>query len=153
MTTMLLAQDFPPMGGGIARLHAELARRFPSGELIVSTPAGGAAVLVAISTWTRDLTLSVLGELGLDAHSQRLRVVNMGTDPTQFRPGVETAALRKRADLPDGGTRWLVTVARLEQIKGIDTVIQALPAILERAPGVGLGNDGRRPARARRGQP
>ena len=211
MTTMLLAQDFPPMGGGIARLHEELARRFPPGELIVSTPAdrdasevdgafpavidrlpisarstktlpglllwsrraaslarkhrvrfvycgnvkpagyparwvyerlrvpyglilyggdllseqhkirqsafkrrtarvifGGAAVLVAISTWTRDLTLTVLGELGLDAHSQRLRVVNMGTDPTQFRPGVETAALRKRADLPDGGTRWLV---------------------------------------------
>src|SRR5438034_10492746 len=39
MTTMLLAQDFPPMGGGIARLHEELARRFPPGELIVSTPA------------------------------------------------------------------------------------------------------------------
>ncbi len=252
MTTMLLAQDFPPMGGGIARLHEELARRFPPGELIVSTPAdrdasevdgafpavidrlpisarstktlpglllwsrraaslarkhrvrfvycgnvkpagyparwvyerlrvpyglilyggdllseqhkirqsrfkrrtarvifGGAAVLVAISTWTRDLTLSVLGELGLDAHSQRLRVVNMGTDPTQFRPGVETAALRKRADLPDGGTRWLVTVARLEQIKGIDTVIQALPAILERAPDVGYVIAGRGPDRER----
>src|SRR5207248_2762498 len=39
MTTMLLAQDFPPMGGGIARLHGELARRFPKGELIVSTPS------------------------------------------------------------------------------------------------------------------
>src|SRR5881296_1358752 len=39
MTTMLLAQDFPPMGGGIARMHSELARRFPRGELIVSTPA------------------------------------------------------------------------------------------------------------------
>ena len=252
MTTMLLAQDFPPMGGGIARLHDELARRFPPGELIVSTPAnrdasdvdgafpavidrlpisarstktlpgllfwsrraaslarkhqvkflycgnvkpagyparwvyerlrvpyglilyggdllseqhkirqsrfkrrtarvifGGAAVLVAISNWTRDLTLSVLGELGLDAHSQRLRVVNMGTDPTQFRPGVETAALRKRADLPDGGTRWLVTVARLEQIKGIDTVIQALPAILEREPDVGYVIAGRGPDRER----
>src|SRR2546421_10334997 len=39
MTTMLLAQDFPPMGGGIARLHGELARHFPPGELIVSTPS------------------------------------------------------------------------------------------------------------------
>src|SRR5207247_6354252 len=39
LTTMLLAHDFPPMGGGIARLHGELARRFPPGELIVSTPA------------------------------------------------------------------------------------------------------------------
>src|SRR5467141_496011 len=233
MTTMLLAQDFPPMGGGIARLHGELARRFPRGELIVSTPAdrdasdvdgtfpavidrlpisarstktlpglllwsrraarlarqhrvrfvycgnvkpagyparwvyerlrvpyglilyggdllseqhkirqsafkrrtarvifGGAAVLVAISNWTRDLTLSVLGELGLDAHGQRLRVVHMGTDPSQFRPGV-------------------VTAARLEQIKGIDTVIQALPAILEREPDVGYVIAGRGPDRER----
>ena len=38
MTALLLAQDFPPMGGGIARLHGELARRYPRGELIVSTP-------------------------------------------------------------------------------------------------------------------
>src|SRR3989449_10164065 len=38
MTDLLLAQDFPPMGGGIARLHGELARRYPRGELIVSTP-------------------------------------------------------------------------------------------------------------------
>src|ERR1041385_3201210 len=39
MTTLLLAQDFPPRGGGIARLHGELAKRFPRGELVVSTPA------------------------------------------------------------------------------------------------------------------
>jgi phosphatidylinositol alpha-1,6-mannosyltransferase len=252
MTTMLLAQDFPPMGGGIARLHGELALRYPPRELIVSTPAdrdssevdgtfgavidrlpigarstktlpgllfwsrraaslarqhrpqfvycgnlkpagyparwvnervripygillyggdllseqhkirhsafkrrtarvifGGAAVLVAISSWTRDLTLSVLGELGLDAHGQRLRVVHMGTDPTHFRPGVETAALKKRAELPNRGTRWLVTVARLEKVKGIDTVIQALPAILERAPDVGYVIAGRGPDRER----
>jgi len=38
MTTLLLAHDFPPLGGGIARLHGELARRYPAGELIVSTP-------------------------------------------------------------------------------------------------------------------
>src|SRR5213595_2240508 len=38
MTTMLLAQDFPTMGGGIARLHGEMARHFPRGELVVSTP-------------------------------------------------------------------------------------------------------------------
>src|SRR5580704_6811429 len=37
-TRLLIAQDFPPMGGGIARLHGELARRFLPGELIVSTP-------------------------------------------------------------------------------------------------------------------
>ena len=232
------------MGGGIARLHGELARRYPAGELIVSTPQdadaaevdaqfggavdrlpigrgrtkslpglllwsrraaslarqrgvrfvycgnvkpagyparwvyertktpycvflygadllserhkyhhsrlkrrasrailGGAAALVAISNWTRDLALTVLGELGLDGHGQRLRVVHLGTDPARFRPRVDATELRRRLELTDGsgtggGTRWLLTVARLEPHKGIDTVLQALPAILARAPDV-----------------
>jgi len=243
MTSLLLAQDFPPMGGGIARLHGELARRYPPGELIVSTPQnpdahevdaqfggavdrlpmsrrftkslpglllwsrratslarqhrvrfvycgnlkpagyparwvyerthvpygvflygadllseqhkyhsskfkrrsarailGGAAVYVAISNWTRDLALTVLGELGLDGHGQRLRVVHLGTDPERFRPGVDATAMQERLATANGGgrgeARWLVTVARLEKHKGVDTVLQALPAIVERAPDV-----------------
>ncbi len=239
MTSLLLAHDFPPMAGGIARLHGELARRYPAGELIVSTPQdpdaaevdaqyggavdrlpvsrrrtkslpglllwsrraaslarthrvrfvfcgnvkpagyparwvyertripycvflygadllseqhkirqsafkrrtaraifGGAAALVAISRWTADLALTLLGELGLDGHGRRLRVVHLGTDPDRFRPGVDPTELRQRFDLPDSGARWLLTVARLEAHKGVDTVIKALPAILERAPDV-----------------
>jgi len=252
MTTLLLAQDFPPMGGGIARLHGELARRFPRGELIVSTPSdpdaaevdaglpaivdrlpigasrtktlpgvlfwsrraaslarqhrvrfvhcgnmkpagyparwvyerlrvpyslflygadllseqhkirhsaikrrmtraifGGAATLIAISNWTRDLALAVLGELGLDGHGQRLRVVHLGTDPTSFRPGIDSRAVRDRFALPDAGTRWLVTVARLQRHKGMDTVIAALPAILARAPDVRYAVAGAGPDRER----
>ena len=252
MTTLLLAQDFPPMGGGIARLHGELARRFPKGELIVSTPSdpdgaevdaglpatidrlpigasrtktlpgvlfwsrraaslarqhrvrfvhcgnvkpagyparwvyerlrvpyslflygadllseqhkirhsaikrrmtraifGGAATLIAISNWTRDLGLAVLGELGLDGHGQRLRVVHLGTDPTSFRPGIDPRAVRDRFALPDAGTRWLVTVARLQRHKGMDTVIAALPAILARAPDVRYAVAGAGPDRER----
>ena len=252
MTTMLLAQDFPPMGGGIARLHGELARRFPKGDLIVSTPSdpdaaevdaglpaiidrlpmgvrrtkalpgvlfwsrratslarqhkvrfvhcgnvkpagyparwvyerlrvpyslflygadllseqhkirhsaikrrmaraifGGAAVLLAISNWTRDLALAVLGDLGLDGHGQRLRVIHPGTDPTHFRPGADAVDLRERLGLPDRGTRWLVTVARLQQHKGMDTVIAALPAILARAPDVRYAVAGTGPDRER----
>lgn len=34
---LLLTFDFPPMGGGIARWMSEMARRYPAGELIVST--------------------------------------------------------------------------------------------------------------------
>ena len=34
---LLLSYDFPPMGGGIARLMGELAKRYPPGRLIVST--------------------------------------------------------------------------------------------------------------------
>jgi phosphatidylinositol alpha-1,6-mannosyltransferase len=252
MTTMLLAQDFPPMGGGIARMHSELARRYPRGELIVSTPTdpdaaeadgpldavidrlpisarrtkslpglllwarraaslarlhgiryvhcgnikpagyparwvfercrvpygiyfhggdllseqhkirqskfkrrtarvifGGAAVLMANSAWTRDLALTVLSELGLDGQGKRLRVVHLGTDPDHFRPGVDTTALRERTAIPNGARRWLVTVARIEDYKGFDTVIQALPAILERAPNVGYIIAGHGPDRPR----
>src|SRR5919106_4292632 len=34
---LLLTYDFPPIGGGIARWMAELAKRYPPGSLIVST--------------------------------------------------------------------------------------------------------------------
>src|SRR5207248_5769929 len=47
---------------------------------------GGAAVLMTNSAWTRDLALSLLGDLGLDGHGRRLRVVHLGTDPSYFRP-------------------------------------------------------------------
>ena len=36
-THLLLTYDFPPIGGGIARWMAELARRYPPGSLVVST--------------------------------------------------------------------------------------------------------------------
>ena len=38
---LLLAYDFPPIPGGIARWMAELARRYPAGSLTVSTGAMG----------------------------------------------------------------------------------------------------------------
>lgn len=43
---LLLAYDFPPIGGGIARWMEELARRYPDRSLVVSTGAadGSAAV-------------------------------------------------------------------------------------------------------------
>ena len=94
---------------------------------------GGAAVLVAISSWTRDLALTVLGELGLDGQGGRVRVVHLGTDPERFRPGVDAAELRRRFELPAGGGRWLLTVARLVAHKGVDTVLEALPAVVARA--------------------
>jgi len=240
------------MGGGIARLHGELAKRFPRGELVVSTPSdpdadevdaglgatierlpigasrtktlpglllwsrraaslarrhqagfvhcgnvkpagyparwvfervrvpyslflyggdllseqhkirqsplkrriaraifGGAKVLLPISNWTRDLAMTVLGELGLDRHGPRVRVLHLGTDPDHFRPGVDTTALRERTAIPNGARQWLVTVARIEDYKGFDTVIQALPAILERTPDVGYIIAGHGPDRPR----
>lgn len=85
---------------------------------------GAAAVLVANSEWTRGLAEVLLQELELDADEDRVRVVPLGTDPTFFRPGAPTEAVRERYGLEGG--RWLVTVSPLVPHKGIDTVLRAL---------------------------
>lgn len=224
---LLLTHDFPPMSGGISRWMGELARRYPQGELVVSTaqhpdsdevderlpnrvdrlampakrlktlqgiltwsrhvsvltrtlnvefiwcgtlkpsaypakwvrerlgtPFGviahgsdfltlrhethrsaikrrvakglldAASVIVANSSWTRDLCLSVLGELGVSLAEDRVRVVPLGTDPEFFRSGIDTTGVEKKYDLEKG--RWLLTVAPLAASKGIDTVLHAL---------------------------
>src|SRR5207244_1744790 len=63
--------------------------------------------------------------------------------------GIEPRAVRDRFAWPDAGTRWLVTVARLQRHKGMDTVIAALPAILARAPDVRYAVAGAGPDRER----
>ena len=232
---LLLTYDFPPIGGGIARMMGELAKRYPSGTLVVSTgtrpdaptvdralpnrvdrvtvpsrrlrtiqglltwtrrasglagtlepefvwcgnlkPAGypahwirrrtgtpygifvygtdllllqdrlrhsalkrraaraligSAGVVIAISQWTRELCLTVLGELGFRDGEIDVRVVPLGTDPEHFRPGVDTSPVRARYGLEDG--RWLLTVARLVAHKGIDTVLHVLAALVKEHP-------------------
>jgi phosphatidyl-myo-inositol dimannoside synthase len=227
---LLLSYDFPPIGGGIARLTGELARRYPPDSLLVSTgrypgsaavdaqlpnqvdrlgirstrlrtlqglvlwsrrvrqlargfepgfvwcgnlkPAGfpalwlhrregipygimfygsellllqqrirssrlkraaaeltlrNAAVLVAISDWTRRLCLEVLGEMEWNADEIEVRTIPLGTDPVHFRPGVDTSTVRARYGLDNG--RWLITVARLVGHKGIDTGLRVVAAL------------------------
>jgi phosphatidylinositol alpha-1,6-mannosyltransferase len=232
---LLLSYDFPPIGGGIARVTGELARRYPPGSLLVSTghypgsagvdaqlpnqvdrlalrstrlrtlqglvlwsrrvrqlarafepgfvwcgnlkpavfpalwlhrregiPYGimfygsellllqqrirasrlkraaaeptlrHAAVLVAISDWTRRLCLEVLGEIGSAAGEIDVRTIPLGTDPAHFRPGVDTSTVRARYGLGDG--RWLITVARLVGHKGIDTGLRVVAALRDAHP-------------------
>jgi len=241
---LLLTYDFPPMGGGIARLMGELTRHFPAGSLLVSTGAmprsdladrtlpnpidriaiparrlrtlrgllfwsrrvmalarehqpgfvwcgqlrpatypakwlnerlgtpygimvhGGdllglqhkihqsrvkrstarsllasAAVIVANSRWTRDLCHVVLGELGLDGHEGRVRIVALGTEPEQFRPGLATDPVRQRYGLEGG--RWLLTVARLVPHKGVDVTLHALASLAATHPDLGYAVVGR----------
>ena len=235
MRQLLLSYDFPPIGGGIARLTGELAKRFPPGSLLVSTglvpgseavdpgfpnpvdrvgirstrlrtiqgllvwshrvrrlarafspgfvwcgnlkPAGfpalwlrrregipygiifhgsellllrhrigrmprkrvaarmaiqHAAVLAANSTWTRTLCLEVMDEMGLKGGDFDVRTIPLGTDPTHFRPGLDTEVVRARYGLGPG--RWLLTVARLAVHKGIDTGLRTLAALRESHP-------------------
>ncbi len=94
----------------------------------------GATVLAANSTWTAGLARRIYERLGRPDLAARVQVVPLGTEPGQFRPGIDTRDVRRRYGL-EGGP-WLLTVARLEWHKGIDTVIRALPAIRALYPGV-----------------
>lgn len=68
MTQLLLAYDFPPIGGGIARMMGELARRYPPGSLVISTGrhAGSAEVDAAFP--------NVVDRIGIP--SRRLRTLH-----------------------------------------------------------------------------
>jgi len=85
---------------------------------------GSAAAVVANSQWTREQAQKVLRELGLDPLAEHVRLVPLGTDPEQFRPGIDTRAVRARYRL--NGDPWVLTVARLENYKGVDTALKAV---------------------------
>src|SRR6266487_188881 len=173
--TFLLTGEFPPMQTGIARMMGELTRRYPRGDLLVSTgqhrdaqdsdvrfsgavidrmplPSkalrniagllfwsrrvarlarktakallGSAVAVVANSQWTREQAQKVLRELGLDPLAESVRLVPLGTDPEQFRPGIDTRAVRTRYDV--NGAAWVLTVARPEPYKGVDMALRAV---------------------------
>jgi phosphatidylinositol alpha-1,6-mannosyltransferase len=230
--TLLLAYDFPPRSGGIARCLAEIARHQKEGELVVSTGAapgadssglnvdrvpvpierlrtlsglrrwgarvvelhdagpmsftwvgnlkpagypahwlrarrgvpygvmlygldllllerqigrspvkraiarrllGGASATVAISSWTAARAQRLRSTLGLEAGE--VAIVPLGADPDRFHPGADAEPLRARLGL--AGRRWMLTVARLEPHKGIDTGLRVLAALRDELPDLG----------------
>lgn len=104
--------------------HSRFARRTARALL------GSAAAIVANSQWTREQAQKVLRELGLDPLAEGVRVVPLGTDPEQFRPGLDTREVRARYRLTDD--RWVISVGRLEPYKGVDVALEAI-ARLRRA--------------------
>lgn len=104
--------------------HSRFARRTARALL------GSAAAIVANSQWTREQAQKVLRELGLDPLAEGVRVVPLGTDPEQFRPGLDTREVRARYRLADD--RWVISVGRLEPYKGVDVALEAI-ARLRRA--------------------
>jgi phosphatidylinositol alpha-1,6-mannosyltransferase len=88
---------------------------------------GSAVAVVANSQWTREQAQTVLRELGLDPLAEHVRLVPLGTDPEQFRPGIDTRAVRARYRM--NGDPWVLTVARLESYKGVDTALKAVAQV------------------------
>ena len=88
---------------------------------------GSADAVVANSQWTREQAQTVLRELGLDPLADHVKLVPLGTDPEQFRPGIDTQAVRSRYRMNGGD--WVLTVARLEAYKGVDTSLKAVAQV------------------------
>jgi phosphatidylinositol alpha-1,6-mannosyltransferase len=84
-THLLLTYDFPPIGGGIARWMAELARRYPAGSLVVSTGQHGDASDVDAGFPNRIDRLSIASRRlrtiqGILLWSRRVAVLARSTD-------------------------------------------------------------------------
>ncbi|QDS96346.1 GDP-mannose-dependent alpha-(1-6)-phosphatidylinositol monomannoside mannosyltransferase [Roseimaritima multifibrata] len=93
-------------------------------KFITQPVLGGAEMLIANSHFTAGM---LQNEWGIDP--SRIQVMHPGVDTTYFRP----------ADDSSKQSRWkdrfvILTVGRLQQRKGHDTVIRAIPRLLPRFP-------------------
>jgi phosphatidylinositol alpha-1,6-mannosyltransferase len=120
-------------GTELLLLESKIARS-PWRRWVAARLLGDAAVIVANSTWTAGRARALVEAIGPAARRPPIRTVPLGTDPAHFRPGVDARPVRAHYDLGPGP--WLLTVARLEWHKGIDTAIRALPAVRAAIPGV-----------------
>lgn len=84
----------------------------------------------------------------LGVRDERLRVTRYGTDPARFRP-LDASALRERLGLT--ARPVLLTIARLVERKGIDSVLRALGAVRRAVPNVCYVVAGEGPERERLG--
>ena len=104
---------------------------------------GDAAGIVANSAWTARVTREVIHAVGVAAPPP-IAEIDLGTDPSHFRPDRDSGALRARFALGDAPV--ILTVARLVPHKGQDVGIRALAALAPEHPSlryllVGEGHD------------
>lgn len=90
-----------------------------------------ASMIVAVSDWTREQGMALLGELGVEPRLP-IAVVPLGADPARFRPGLDPDPVRHRYRLEEG--RWLLTLGAGGPHKGVDTVLRALAEVAPRHP-------------------
>ena len=110
---LLLTYDFPPLGGGIARMMGELAMRYPPGSLVVSTGRcpGSAAVDAAMTNRVHRASIDsrrLRTVQGLLVWSRQARALARDFDPGfvwcgNLKPaGFPAAWIQRRAGTPYG---------------------------------------------------
>lgn len=82
-------------------------------------------LFLPVSNFVKD----ILVEHGLPVH--KITVVNNGTSPTLFRP-FDVPELRRKYNLQD--KKIALSISRIIELKGIDTVLKAIPIIIEKIP-------------------
>jgi len=102
-------------------------RRSPWYRLLMRRTLRRARLIIAISEFTASVARSA------GAPDKRVVVMHPGVEPDRFVPGPRNAAILTRYEIaPDAPI--VLSVGRLVERKGFDTVLQALPRILERYP-------------------
>lgn len=86
-----------------------------------------ADAVVAVSDFTRQALMRLM-----KVPAEKITLIHNGVDTERFTPGVRNEALMHRHRLD--GKKIILTVGRIVPRKGLDTVIRALPQILEQAP-------------------
>ncbi len=131
------------VGNDVLTLRAKLGRSAFK-RRIIRNVLGDAAAFVAISHWTAAQLRQLLLDLHLDRAAARIRIVPLGTDPVQLRADPAAGdAFRAKHQLPAG--RWLLTVARLVDYKGIDSAIAGVATLAGSEPDLHYAVIGRGP--------
>ena len=103
-------------------------QRIPGGRAVLRWTLSQADRLIANSMATQ-LQMERLGQ-----DPARIRVIHPPVEYERFHPGVDPTPIRVRHAVGDAPV--ILTVARLVEKKGIDTVLRALPSILQAVPEV-----------------
>jgi phosphatidylinositol alpha-1,6-mannosyltransferase len=131
------------VGNDLLTLRPKLRRAGPK-LAVLHRILDQAATFVAISHWTADRCRELLAAAGLAAAAARVRVIPLGTDPDALHYDASAAeAFRQRRGLAEG--RWLLTVARLVDYKGIDAVIRIVASLAADYPTLRYAVVGRGP--------
>jgi phosphatidylinositol alpha-1,6-mannosyltransferase len=133
----LLAPDLRRAGAerivGLTHGHEVWWATVPGARQALRRIGDGCDVLTYVSQWCRERIAAALSP----AAAARMQPLSPGVDTSVFHPGAGGAALRAREGI-DADRPVLLCVARLVPRKGQDTLIAALPAVLDQLPGTVL---------------
>jgi phosphatidylinositol alpha-1,6-mannosyltransferase len=104
---------------------SEFLGRSPAAAALTRRALASAAAVVAVSDYTAGLIRAA-------GRPRRLVVIPNAADGERFRPGLDTARLRREWGI-DGG-HVLLTVGQVSERKAQDVVIRALPRVLAAYP-------------------